>query len=192
MARERERETERGREREPERTARTVAAVSGRERDGIILERETAAVVTRLTYTQARAVALTHTRTTPTRARARTQTNGGGGGGNGARTLCVRRRAEWRCDERRASGKMSAHWSARNMTWKIINMVRGGDYGQRSAAAVARQCCRFAVQNINGSCARAIIFIPNIPMMMMTTTMMISIVYCFFSKSLSFRFLRYT
>lgn len=71
----------------------------------------------------------------------------------GTRTLgtSIRRRRLWRGDGRRASGKMSAHWSGRNMTWKIINMVRGGggdcSSGQRSAAA-ARQCCRLTVKNI--------------------------------------------
>lgn len=66
-----------------------------------------------------------------------------------ARHRCTarRRRRLWCGDGRRASGKMSAHWSGRNMTWKIINMVRsGGDCssGQRSAAA--RQCCRLTVK----------------------------------------------
>lgn len=32
---------------------------------------------------------------------------------------------------------MSAHWSARNMTWKIINMVRSG------GGRLSSQCCRF-------------------------------------------------
>lgn len=181
-------------ERKPERTARTVTAVGGRERDGIISERETTAAGSPACrrrnaaniHTSARGCIDAHTRNVDTRARARTQTNGGGG--NGVRTLCMRWRGEWRCDGRRASGKMSAHWSARNMTWKIINMVRGGDYGQRSAAAaaaaVARQCCRFAVQNINGSRARSVIFIPAAMMI----TIISVVYYYFFSKCLSFRF----
>jgi len=76
---------------------------------------------------------------------------------------CTGRRRLWCGDGRRASGKMSAHWSRRNMTWKIINMVRGGggncSSGQRSAAA-ARQCCRLTVKNIPPSPVSEMRFLP--------------------------------
>jgi len=90
----------------------------------------------------------------PVHSRARARTAARRAHAFGTRTLGtgVRRRRLWCGDGRRASGKMSAHWSGRNMTWKIINMVRGGgggdcSSGQRSAAA-ARQCCRLTVKNI--------------------------------------------